>query len=141
MKNEKGMTLIEMLGAVALIGILGTVGITATSKYIAHSRAKSYKAMSQSIYEAAENCLIEGNCEVTSIPTDYLISEGYLDGLKNPIQSKHDCNGTVNVTDYGVADATTPEYNDYRYKVTLICEGLDHLRKDYVWPDAKSQKK
>lgn len=139
--NTKGLTLIEMLGAIAVLGILGTVGIAATSKYIAHSRQKSYKTMSQSIYEAAENCIIEGTCNAPgTISTDELIRDGYLDGLKNPIQSKHDCNGTVTVTDAGVSSDSL-EYNDYKYTVILRCEGLDNIKKDYVWPDAKSQKK
>lgn len=139
--NEKGITLIEMLGAVALLGVLGMVGMAATSKYIAHSRQKSYKTMSQSIYEATENCAIEGVCNVPgTISTDELIRDGYLDGLRNPIQSKHDCNGTVTVTDAG-ASSDSPEYNDYKYTVVLRCEGLDHIKKDYVWPDDKNKKK
>lgn len=143
MLNKKGFTLMEMLGAVALIGILGTVAVVGTQKYIAKSRAKSYKTMSQSIYEAAENCAIEGNCDFVSqntISTDNLIDDGYLDDLKNPIQSKSDCRGTVSVSVGGTSVASA-EYHDYKYTVSLRCEGLDNLQKDYVWPDAKQTKK
>lgn len=140
MKNNKGFTLIEMLGAVTLLGILGTVAIVGTSKYIASSRAKSYKMMSQSLYEAVENCAVEGKCSLPgTFNTSYLIDEGYLDRLKNPINKNNDCTGTILVTNNG-ASSVSLEYVDYKYKVTLNCPGLEKIKKDYIWPDEKKNK-
>ena len=37
MKNKKGFTLIEMLGTVVILGIIGTIAVTAVTKYLGSS--------------------------------------------------------------------------------------------------------
>lgn len=81
--NSKGFSLIEMLAAVVILGILGTIVVVGTTKYIKQSRDKAYIVMSQSIYEAAMNCQTKGDCSVKTYTTDDLISSGYLEPLKN----------------------------------------------------------
>ena len=137
MKNKNGFTLIEMLGAVAILGMLSTVAIAGTSKYIASSRQKSYKMMSQSIYEATENCAVEGKCQLPgTITTDKLLEYGYLKNLKNPISKNADCTGKAVVTLKGTSQESL-EYADYEYKVVLDCKGLEHVKEDFIWPNEK----
>ncbi len=140
MKNNKGFTLIEILAAVVILGVLGTVAVTGTIKYLASSRDKAFKIMSQSAYQAVENCASQGNC---SLPNDQvganetfttkdLISKGYLDNLKNPRKNKKDCSGSVK--------AIVTKLNDsgntvYAYDVTLQCDGMyNNQEKTFRWP-------
>ena len=44
-KNNKGFSLMELLGAIILLGVLGTVAVTGTSKYLEQSRKKSFLMM------------------------------------------------------------------------------------------------
>lgn len=142
--NNKGFTLVELLATIILIGVLSVVGIAGTTKYLTQSRNKSYKMMSQSIYEAANNCAVESQCifptrasSSVTITTDELISKKYLDVLKNPISSRKDCSGSVKVYIPSGSSVDT-EYKDYKYTVNLNCSGID--KKNYTWPDAKSTK-
>ena len=133
--NNKGFTLIELLGAIVILGILGTLVIASTTKYLQSSRYKSYYIMSQSIYEAAENCLIDNKCKLNQeIGTSDLIEMGYLNNLKNPNSSKNDCSGNVyiSVEDNGY------NFKNYKYKVELICDGF--TTTTLTWPDAKKGK-
>ena len=131
MKNNKGFTLIEMLGTIVVLGILSTIAVLSVTKILNNSKQKAYETMSQSIYEAAMNCLIEGKCTAnsTEIYSATLQSDGYLDTLKNPISSKDNCTGLVIVTSTGSGD-----YKDYEYEVKLKCEGMPDTYNSITWP-------
>lgn len=136
-KNNKGFTLIEVLGAVVILGILGTIAIVGTIKYLNKSREKSYMMMSQSIYEAAQNCIIDNKCKLYDyITTNNLIEYGYLDKLKNPISSKEDCSGNVKISDDS-SDTRTTGFKKYKYSVHLECEGINVDNNTIIWPEAK----
>lgn len=153
--NQKGYTLIEILGAIAIMGIIGTIVTASVSKYIKSSRVKSFIMMSQSVYEATENCIIEDKCATdTEITTTDLIENGYLKELKNPRAKEKKCTGEVTIEDNGENDNT---YKNYTYKVTLTCENLgitkddlnlssSSVEDDFIgqsitinWPDAKEK--
>lgn len=147
--NNKGFSLIEMLAAVVILGILGTIAVVGTTKYIKQSRDKAYIVMSQSIYEAAMNCQTKGDCSVKTYKTDELISSGYLEPLKNPISKNKDCSGSVEIVEKG---SSSTEYKKYQYKVSLGCPGIKTTNADItneelktkgevrtlIWPDYKS---
>ena len=142
MKNNKGFTFIELLAVIVLLGLLMTIGITSLSKYIKTSREKSYRILSQSIYEAYENCTIEGECSAPTPDNDIefselgeLVNKGYLDNLKNPYKGKEDCTGSINISATENYDSSISEYVKYKYDVTLYCDGMEAV--PYTWPDDK----
>ena len=138
MKNNKGFTMIELL---AVIGILGTIGVASTTRYLTQSRENSYRIMSQSIYEAYENCAIQGRCSLpspgtsTSYDIKKLLELGYLDSLKNQNTSNDDCTGTITITAF--SNSISVDYVKYKYLVDLNCPGVK--KTTYTWPDAKSE--
>ncbi|MBB4825855.1 prepilin-type N-terminal cleavage/methylation domain-containing protein [Sporosarcina luteola] len=86
--NENGMTLIELLAVLVILGIIAAIAIPSISKIIENSRIKSEKSNALMILSAAdlyfmENPSKDGYTNSVGIPT--LIQEGYLDeeGLGN----------------------------------------------------------
>lgn len=151
--NNKGFSLIEMLAAVVILGVLGTIAVVGTTKYINQSRKKAYIVMSESIYEAAMNCQTKGDCTTGGYFVNFrgsttnsnssrdLIAKGYIDELKNPISKNEQCQGTVMIE---VIDESK-EYKKYSYTVSLMCPGLKMKTAKYekqncsiTWPDYKS---
>ena len=117
--NKKGFTLVELLATIVILGVLSPIGIASTSKYLTQSRKKSYKIMSQTVYEAAMNCITQGKCNAptsaygtVSISTAQLIDYGYLKKLDNPRRGKEDCSGTVTITN---KNSNNSEYKKYEY--------------------------
>lgn len=139
--NKKGFTMVELLAVIVILGILGTIGVVATNKYLVQSREKSYRILSQTIYEAYENCSIQGKCSLPSAGNTIdnydiknLLNMGYLEDLKNPNSSQADCTGTITVT--AGTNFTSKDYIKYTYKVNLNCNGIKKV--DYTWPDDKA---
>ena len=50
--NKKGFTMVELLAVIVILGVLGTIGVVVTNKYLVQSREKSYRILSQTIYES-----------------------------------------------------------------------------------------
>lgn len=143
MKNSKGFTLIEMLGTIAILGILGTIVVAGVTKYLGSSRKKAYKMLHDAAYEAVSNCASESNCILSNnstITVDELKSKGYLDSFKNPKSNSGDCTGKVTVkvkessgtgkinssdSLYGNKKVEIDEANTkYLYKVEVSCTGF-----------------
>ena len=51
-----------MLGTVVILGIIGTIAVTAVTKYLGSSRKEAYKMLQDALYEAVNNCASESNC-------------------------------------------------------------------------------
>lgn len=142
-KNNKGFTMVELLAVIVILGVLGTIGVTATMKYLTQSRERSYRMMSQTIYEAYENCAIQGKCSlplpgnsISNYDIKQLLDMGYLENLKNPYTSNPDCTGTIKIT--ASSTYTSKDYLKYTYVVDLNCTGVK--KTTYTWPNDKNKK-
>ena len=76
--NNKGFSMIELLGVIVIIGILFAVALPAVTKYIGKTRNRAYDNIYESAYSAAQgkymNDLQTGN-------TEYNIKDLYDQGL------------------------------------------------------------
>ncbi len=138
--NKKGFTMIELLATIVILSILGVIGVTSTTKYLKQSKQKSYKMMSETVYEATMNCMVQGKCETPTsavTPTTYttanLIDLGYLRKLENPGRKNSVCEGSVNVY---LTGSSQTEYKNFNYEVNLNCPGLSNAT--LVWPYSKT---
>lgn len=59
--KRKGFTIIELLAAIIILGILLIIGIPAITKYLDSSRSESYVATAKNIMASARNFVNEGN--------------------------------------------------------------------------------
>ena len=132
--------MIELLGTIAILGVLSFIAVAAVSKYVGTSRSKSFVMMSQSAYQATENCILHNQLDQCRIGNtinikDDLFDKGYLDSLKNPVGSKPRCTGTVQILDTGYVDSGI---TSYKFIVDLNCPGYRHSTIE--WPNTKSLK-
>ena len=114
--NNKGFSMIELLGVIVIIGILFAVALPAVTKYIGKTRDRAYDNIYESAYSAAQGKYMN---DLQTGDTDYYIkdlyNQGYMDEPIDP-SNKGFCDGRVFITE----DEST-EVSEYTFKVQLYC--------------------
>lgn len=72
-KRKRGFTIIELLAAIIILGILLIIAIPAVSKYLNSSRSDSYVATAKNIMAAARNIVNEGKISFYDTNMSYFI--------------------------------------------------------------------
>lgn len=85
-KNEKGLTLIELLAVIVILGIVAAIAIPAIGSIINNSKQDAHKANALMVLNAAKLAEAAGVEYVDNKMTlDYLVEKGYLSTVpKNP---------------------------------------------------------
>ena len=119
MKNDKGFTLVEILAAVTILGVLSVLVIGGYTRYVDYARKKAYKTMAKSASSAAEQYVIDNpgiaveteeeekddsiiyrirNVDYApGITFKELVEENYMNGTIDPAVRDKNCTGTVRV--------------------------------------------
>lgn len=132
MNNRKGFTLIEILAVIVIIGLLSGIAVGGSTIYIEKTRQKAYDAMEHTLYDSAQNYIIEKGVLVPestglTIDSSRLIEYGYIKELQDPA-SKDDnrqCTGSVNVQR---RKNTGSKLDEYTYTVNLRCIDYNNTR-------------
>lgn len=125
--NKKGFTLIEIIGAFIVIGLIATVAVPGVSKYIQKGKLTTFFTYEDSMEEAATNAVLHcigsnsRNCEVpekgnvTDIKLDNLIQGGFIDEMKSSDGASCDMQKSfVRVENRGNLN--------YKFTVCLYCD-------------------
>lgn len=112
LKNEKGLTLVELLAVIVILGIIAAIAVPSIGNVIKNSHEKAIVADALNIFSAADLYLVE-NPEDTQITVKDLVDEGFLD---NGGSFGNDENTFVEVTkqdgSYGVVKTFTGTGNN-----------------------------
>ena len=144
LKNQKGLTLVELLAVIVILGIIAAIAVPAVANIIDNSRKDAHVANAESLYNAsrlaiaAENLNAETDSEWTfygdeSNSTDRdarelnLIEERYLDSVPSDPNDSGDYSSAVveyNGTDFTI---TLGDYfgSDGKTITTIRSEGRD----------------
>lgn len=126
MKNNKGFTLIEILAAVTILGIISTIAVVAVSKYIDKSRNEAYDTMEKTLCDAAKNYVMNEGLDSSvenggaTIDVSTLAEYKYVGALLDPADKSKSCDGQIVVKLLNKA-ASADSLNDYTYDVTINC--------------------
>ena len=118
--NNKGFSMIELLGVIVIIGILFAVALPAVPKYIGKTRERAYDNIYESAYAAAQGKYMNDLEEDTkTYSLQVLYNEGYMDEPIDP-SNKTFCDGTVEVVEL---EEAKKDVSEYQYRVSLNCTG------------------
>ncbi|WP_455677407.1 prepilin-type N-terminal cleavage/methylation domain-containing protein [Rummeliibacillus stabekisii] len=90
MKNEKGVTLIELLAVIVIIAIIALIAVPAIGNIIQNSKDKAILANAQTVLSGSKIAISEGVCgdpveaqdkKSTSITCDKGTLQPYVDGV------------------------------------------------------------
>lgn len=97
LKNEKGLTLVELLAVIVILGIIAAIAVPAIGNVIENSRVKAIKADALNAIAAAELYLLENEApNGGKVTITDLVEKGYLDEAGT---FKKDESAGVNVSD------------------------------------------
>ena len=124
--NNKGVTLVEILAVIIIIGVIATIAAPSVSKYISGTKLTTFVAYEDSMEDAAKNAVLDcvgtnlSKCElpekgeIKEIKLSYLINEGFIDPIKTSKGSSCDFEKSfVRVENKGNLN--------YKFKVCLYC--------------------
>ncbi|MBB4825856.1 type IV pilus assembly protein PilA [Sporosarcina luteola] len=91
LKNEKGLTLVELLAVIVILGIIAAIAVPSIGSIIENSRIKAAKADALNAMSAAQLYFAE-NDTAESVTLTVLKDEGYMKDLG----TLEETNGVVN---------------------------------------------
>ncbi|EPZ39683.1 hypothetical protein C289_0304 [Anoxybacillus ayderensis] len=88
-RNEKGLTLIELLAVIVILGIIAAIAIPSIGGLIENSRKDAHIANAQQMVNAARLAYTADNT-VTEYTLQYLEQQKYLEPVKKPGGGSYD---------------------------------------------------
>lgn len=83
MKNEKGLTLIELLAVIVILAIIAAIAVPAIGNVISNSKQKSFLADASNILAGAKIAVIDGACgspDAATVTCDNNMLKDYVEG-------------------------------------------------------------
>lgn len=125
--NNKGFSLVELLAAIAILGILSTIAIISYTNYIEKTRRDGYDVLAKSAANAAEEYNMV-NFGTTSVSITKLVEDEFLENAIDPGDNSKKCTGTVKI----ISKRNYDGIDTSSYVVTLTCT---RYKYKYCFPE------
>lgn len=137
LKNQKGLTLIELLAVVVILGIISAIAVPSIGGLIDNSKKDAHVANAQQMINAAKiavtsnKAIVPGKNQSVYLNLAYLEDEGYLETVKDPDGGTYVKATANNPTPTATSNFTEPSNDSYvvisannnnklTYKVKLV---------------------
>ena len=133
--NKKGFTMVEMLGAVTILGIISSIAVISYTKYQEKVRQDAYDAMEKSTFAAAQNYIQDKGLVVPTDPATRtievttLVDSGYLNPLEDPRTKGDLCHVGSTVT-VSKTKNDGSKLEKYKFVVVIKCNHYTSTRED-----------
>lgn len=125
LKNEKGLTLIELLAVIVILAIIALIAIPAIGNIISNSKSKAILSDATTIIAGAKTAIADGACgapeDDKSVTCNEAALSDYVEGLNQPMKKADTANQVAGDKVIKKADGT--------YEITYT--GFSKLNKKY----------
>ncbi|NBI28000.1 type II secretion system protein [Chengkuizengella marina] len=127
-KQEKGLTLVELLAVIVVLGIIAAIAVPSINGIINDTEVQAREAVAIQLYEAARLSVTISNTDVSNNEDDVVITlsdlddSGFLSGVVDPATGE-----ALNVNDTNVTFAANGESITVNY-----VEDTNSIEEEYV---------
>ncbi|MFE6167713.1 prepilin-type N-terminal cleavage/methylation domain-containing protein [Viridibacillus arvi] len=112
-KNERGMTLIELLAVIVIIAIIAAIAIPAIGNIITNQKEKAILADASTILSGAKLAFADGACGTDNSCSNIELA-GFIDELKTPLVEGDKVDKTT--SGYDITYSALGQINNAKYK-------------------------
>ena len=134
--NKKGFSLVELLAAIVILGIMITLATVAYSRYRQHAKQQAYDTLAKTASEAAAQYAMDNPEKVIWDVSFEMLYEGeYMSSLSDPGIKNKQCKGDVVLRT--IKEETIGSLDTKEYTVHVCCKNYNYT---YVFPGGSKTK-
>ncbi|UCZ52097.1 type II secretion system GspH family protein [Bacillus shivajii] len=116
LKNQKGLTLVELLAVIVILGIISAIAVPSIGGIINNAQKDAHIANAEQMANAARLMVTGGIVENEEISLDDLVGDGYIESFPDNPSGDSDYNGNLSRVYFSQDEET----GNYQYYVRLV---------------------